>query len=208
MIRLQLLTAMRPGEVCIMRGIDIDMTRKEWVYRPSRHKNQSRGHNREILLGAKAREIIRPFLTTDLDAYLFSPADAEAHRRKLLGERRTTPLNEGNRPGSNRRQQPKRRPGMVYSASIYYRAIIRGCDAAYPAPEELLDVEKSAELIRWRKDHRWHPHQLRHTRATEIRKKYGLEGAQAILGHRSVQAAQIYAERNSELATAIVTREG
>jgi integrase len=30
---------------------------------------------------------------------------------------------------------------------------------------------------------RWHPHQLRHTAATEIRAKFGLEAAQAVLGH-------------------------
>ena len=29
----------------------------------------------------------------------------------------------------------------------------------------------------------WHPNQLRHTRATEVRKQFGLEAAQVVLGH-------------------------
>jgi len=36
---LQLATGMLPGEVCAMRGGDIDTTGDVWVYQPGRHKD-------------------------------------------------------------------------------------------------------------------------------------------------------------------------
>lgn len=57
MIRLQLLTGARSGEICILRRADIDMTGAVWVYRPTKHKNQYRGQSREIYLGPQAQEI-------------------------------------------------------------------------------------------------------------------------------------------------------
>ena len=38
MVQIQRLTAMRPGEVCTMRTIDIDITGKVWIYKPQAHK--------------------------------------------------------------------------------------------------------------------------------------------------------------------------
>jgi integrase len=62
-----------------------------------------------------------------------------------------------------------------------------------------------AELRKWRSDHRFHPHQLRHSAATRLRKKYGLEAAQVILGH---QTTEIYAEKNIEAATRVMADVG
>jgi integrase len=142
MIRLQLLTGMRSGEVTIMRGIDIDTTGKLWVYRPPRHKTQSHGHMREVFLGPRAQAVLRPFLKTDLSAYIFSPADAERVRREALHAARKTPMSCGNRPGSNRRRKPARQPGERYSVNAYLIAIRRGCDRAFPPPAELLLSER------------------------------------------------------------------
>ena len=41
-------------------------------------------------------------------------------------------------------------------------------------------------------DH-WHPYQLRHARATEVREQYGVEVAQVILGHSRIDMTQHYA---------------
>ena len=71
MIELQLLTGMRPGEVTIMRGCDIDMTGTVWTYRPERHKTQRFGHARVIDFGPRAQEVVKPFLGADVWAYLF-----------------------------------------------------------------------------------------------------------------------------------------
>jgi hypothetical protein len=49
--------------------------------------------------------------------------------------------------------------------------------------------------------------QVRHTRATEVRAQYGLEGAAASLGD-TVEAAKIYAERNQQLAKRIAREIG
>ncbi len=59
MIKLQQITGMRPGEVGIMRGVDIDITGKVWIYRPARHKTQYLDHERFVILGPKAQDIIK-----------------------------------------------------------------------------------------------------------------------------------------------------
>ena len=73
MIKLQLLTGMRPGEVRIMRSVDLKMSGPVWEYRPSRHKNEHRGQGRVVPIGPKAQAILAPFLKADATAYLFSP---------------------------------------------------------------------------------------------------------------------------------------
>lgn len=54
MIELQRVTGMRSGEVCRMRGCDLNMSGNVWTYIPARHKNQHRGNTRVIYLGPKA----------------------------------------------------------------------------------------------------------------------------------------------------------
>lgn len=46
----------------------------------------------------------------------------------------------------------------------------------------------------------WMPHQLRHARGHLVREQLGLEAAQAVLGHASIQATQIYSARQDGLA--------
>ena len=40
----------------------------------------------------------------------------------------------------------------------------------------------------------WHPHQLRHSAATRIRREFGLDVARAVLGHSSPVVTEVYAE--------------
>lgn len=42
------------------------------------------------------------------------------------------------------------------------------------------------------------PNQLRHPAGTEIRKRFGLEASQAMLGHAEQGVAQVYAEVDRE----------
>jgi integrase len=90
----------------------------------------------------------------------------------------------------------------------YRRAITRACDAAFPPPAALLANDKGEELEAWRKEHHWHPHQLRHNAATLIRELYGLEAAGAVLGQKSLSATQIYAERNLKAAERVMNEVG
>jgi len=51
---------------------------------------------------------------------------------------------------------------------------------------------------------KWTPGQLRHNAATRIRRKYGLEAARLVLGHRSASTTEIYAEKDMVEAVQIV----
>ena len=55
---------------------------------------------------------------------------------------------------------------------------------------------------------RWSPHRLRHTSATMVRERFGLEAAQVYLGHAGIATAQIYAEKNEQLAIDIAKEIG
>ena len=46
----------------------------------------------------------------------------------------------------------------------------------------MTDAQK-ADLAAWRTMHRWHPNQLRHLVAVELRERFGLEVVRATLGH-------------------------
>ena len=54
----------------------------------------------------------------------------------------------------------------------------------------------------------WTPNQLRHTKATELRKQLGLDVAGAVLGHSKLETTQIYAERAQDLAVRAARETG
>ena len=181
---------MRPGEAIAMRGADIDMTGTLWVYRPREHKTDHHGHDREIILGNHAQEIISKFLRTDVEEFLFRPDEAVRARDAERGRKRATPLWPSHiraREGK-RKLRPKRVPRDHYCVRSYARAIRRTCN------------EKDVP--------RWSPHQLRHTYATRIRKQYGIEASRVMLGHKHVGATEIYAERDLAVASSIAAEVG
>lgn len=203
MIQLQRYTGMRPGEVIAMRGRDLDTSGKIWLYTPQTHKTEHHDRDRTIHLGPRAQEVVCPFLVNDLEAFLFSPKLAMAeHRAKLRSERKTpmTPSQRRRRPKRN----PKRRFGDSYTIGSYEHAINRGCDRAFPAPENLT----VSEIQRWRKDHRWSPNQLRHSAATFLRKEFGIEAARVVLGHSSAVITEVYAELDRGKAADIMAKVG
>src|SRR5205085_2809497 len=69
MIELQLLTGMRPGEVCAIRTAYIDRSGKLWLYKPAEHKTAYRGHERTIYLGPRAQRVVEPFFNPNLQAF-------------------------------------------------------------------------------------------------------------------------------------------
>ena len=186
MIELQWLTGMRSGEVVIMRGRDLDMNGRIWIYRPESHKTQHHGHDRVVEIGPRAQRVIRPFLKPDLEAYLFSPADVVAEQKAEKRRRRRTNVQPSQRDRSKR--DPKRSAGERYTPDSYSQAISRAC--------------KKAGIPHW------HPHQLRHNYATRVRREYGIETARILLGHRSAFTTEIYAEVDRMKAREIVARIG
>jgi integrase len=228
---LQLFTGARGGELFKLRPRDIriDETTKVWTVVLEEHKTAHHGKRRTIYLGPNAQSLLQPFLTgRAADAYLFSPREAEDERRMQLHARRKTPLSCGNRPGSNRREERMREPGEHFIAASYRKAIERACEKAFVPPEHLrrrvnekgrkepaadwrrrLGKKGLAELAAWRQAHRWHPHQLRHTAGTRIRREFGLEAAAVVLGHSSALVTDaVYAERDLTKVAEVMRRIG
>jgi integrase len=229
MVGLQLLTGCRAGEAMAMRAEDLDRSGSPWCWRPRRHKNSHRGHERVLFLGPQAQAVVRPFLrltcplcgATDLlgrlawrgqlcgpcadrcdeagifgpwpsptpagDYYLFSPREyvADLHARRAANRKtKRTPSEEMSR----RKAHPKRRPAERYNRRSYRQAVLRACEKAGVPP--------------------WSPLQLRHTTATRIRSRYGVEVARVILGHTRVETSQIYAERDLDRAAEVMGEIG
>lgn len=126
MVRLQLLTGMRSGELCGIRTADVDRSGDVWVYRPRGHKTAHHGHELAVRLGPKAQEVLRPFLDDgDHEAFCFSPAAGEADRRAARTAARTTPAGRGNGPGTNVVAKRRRPPAGRYSPRTYGQAVNR-----------------------------------------------------------------------------------
>ncbi len=202
MVRLQRLAAMRPAEVCILRPCDIDRSKDVWLYRPGSHKMEHHDRDRVVLIGPQGQAILLRYLARDAEAYCFQPRDSEAKRLAERHADRSTPLSCGNRPGTNRKRRPRRQAGECYSTCTYRRAIYRACDKAFPHAKlgsilrtTFSDSEKK-QLRAWQRKQQWAPNQLRHSAATEVRREFGLEAAQVILGHSAADVTQIYAERD------------
>jgi len=192
MVRFQRLTGCRPEEVCNLRPCDLDRSEVVWAYKPATHKTEHHGRQRSIFVGPKAQEVLLRYLARDTQAYCFRPCDSEEKRRAAATAARITPPNCGNSPGTNRKRKANRSAGEKYSTDSYRRAIHRACDKAFPAPKGAT----GDDLKTWQSEHRWSPNQLRHAAATEVRRQFGLEAAQVILGHSQANVTQVYAERD------------
>ncbi len=223
-VELQLLTGARPGELLGLRSVDIDTTGTVWTCTLVDHKTAHRGRDRVLYFGPQAQKVLEAFMgNRPTNAYLFSPADAEIERHITLHASRKTPLSCGNRPGTNVKDNPIRSPGDRYTSASYRRAITRACDQAFVPPPELaacevettrqwrtrLTPKQRAQLDELRKENQFTPYQLRHTAATRIRKAYGLEAAQLVLGHSSALVTDaVYAERDAGRVIQVIGEAG
>jgi integrase len=229
-VRLQLVTGARPGEALAVRLADIDRAGPVWVYRPRQHKTRHRGKERLIPIGPRGQAVLRELIrircplcgsegrpprlgsyngvtcgpcadrmeeagasgpwqrveAQPADAYLFSPAEAMAERaadRRALRKSRVQPSQLCRKVPA-----PGRKPGEVYGVQAYGKAIARACKAA-GVPH-------------------FHPHRLRHARATEIRRLFGVEAAKTVLGHSQLSVTEVYAERDLALAVRVANEIG
>jgi integrase len=179
MVRVQLETGMRPGELVVMRACDIDMAGPVWLYRPRTHKTEHHGHERIIPVGPKAQEIVKRYLTTYLQAYLFSPRQNMEERARTLRANRKSKVQPSQQ--DRRKKRPKKRPGDAYLVPAYSQAI------AQAIKRHNRDKPEAEHIPHW------HPHQLRHLRALELKRELGLDVARAVLGHKSPVIAEHYA---------------
>lgn len=166
MIRVQLLTGMRPGELCALAPAHLDRSLSEWRYTipATANKNHHRGKQPPAWFGPLAQAILSPLLaataaTSDRPLFTFPPI-----RRKA----------DGPRPVSRHE---------------YARLIHAACLRAGVAP--------------------WHPHQIRHNKATDVMRIYesDTDAARAIRTTPEV-AARIYADPHEEAARRIARATG
>ena len=176
MVKVQLLTGMRPGEICAMQAEDVATTSDGLlVYTLKSDKTDYRrnpANKKRIPLGPKTQGILAPYLDRKPKEYLFTPFEAEQDRAWSTGK--TPPR--------------KNRYNPCYNTGTYAKAIKRAAQAAGA--------------------NHWSPNQLRHLYASEIRRKYGLEAAQIMLGHAKADVTQIYAERDYMKMKNIAEKEG
>jgi integrase len=229
-VRFQLLTGARPHEALGLSLAELDRTGPVWLYRPAKHKTVWRGKPRVVAIGPRAQTLLVEFIrircslcgvegrpprigcrdgalcgpcadrmddagvcgpferceVQPADACLFSPHEAKQEHYQDLRASRKSKVQPSQR--CRKKKSPKRKPGARYGVSTYDRAIARACEAAGVPP--------------------WHPNQLRHTHATEVRRLYGLEAAQVSLGHSQANITEIYAERNQALAVKVASEIG
>ena len=118
--------------------------------------------------------------------FCFKPAESDTQARLRRHEERKTPLSYGNRPGTNKKGSQAFTEH--YDVAAYRKAISRACKQA--------DIKH------------WHPHQLRHTAATQIRGRFGLDAARAVLGHRKLGITDEYAELDLAKAANVAAEIG
>jgi len=188
MVRLQRLTGARPGEVCVLRPRDLDRTGDVWIYRPEGHKTEHHDRERLVAVGPRAQELLAPYLTREPEAFCFSAA--ETVRRARLRQQALRRANGYVAAKVQAREESAKEwaPADHYEVASYRIAIRRACKTAGVAV--------------------WTPNQLRHTAATEIRKRFGLEAAQVICGHAQADVTQVYAERDLTLANRVAGEVG
>lgn len=162
MVQTQMLCGMRPAEVCIMRGIDIDRSGPIWLYVVSEHKNKWRKHVLTKAVPRVAQKLILPHWRANLDEFIFSPKDSISQKNGKFTPRKKRPIRDR------------------YDTCSYRRAIVYGIEKASRAGVEIPH---------------WHPNQLRHTIATEIRQLVSEQAAQLWLGHAHMQTTGIYAQK-------------
>lgn len=193
MIRTQLLTGMRPGELCDMRVSDIDRRDANcWVYVPWRHKTEHKGKSRIVYIGARAQKILKPYINRrGLSDYVFLPVEAHKERLEMIGFEEVM---------AYQTSRSRFKPGRCYDNGTYRNAVNRSADRAF-------DPKGKARAGR-DYSHRWHPHRLRHNFATMVRESDGVEAASALLGHTNLSTTEIYAERSEKLAKDIIRKVG
>lgn len=228
MVRLQLLCGARPGELCSMRPCDVSRgTTGVWTYRPASLKTEHHGRERRVFIGPEGQAVLAKYLDRDPDAFCFSPAEAEDGRNSTKRANRATPMT----PSQAARKTKGRTIRTRYVKDTYNRAIQRGCEIAFGMPIDLRHANRTlARLTKlkklskneqillkdalngdaadWRRKHCWSPNQLRYSRATAIRERYGIEAAQTVLGHADPKVTEIYAERDFEMAARIMKEIG
>jgi integrase len=129
-----------------------------------------------------------------------STAPAPSGKHRLSVTRRSTVESYAPSTSASRHRQSCVHSSCVhsYEHDAYRRAVTRACAKAI----------STAAAESKPKPNRWHPHQLRHALATRVREQFGLEAAQATLGHSRASVTEIHAKVNEARAVEVAASIG
>lgn len=197
MVEFHRATGMRPGALLAMRGRDVKPTSDKSVMAynvpPEAYKldhlDEMDESDRIVYIGPRAWKIVKPWLPSDPDDFVWSPRRSEMERRAQRRAERETPMYDSHQPELRKKRRGSiDRVGDRYSVDTYRRAITRACEAAGVEP--------------------WSPNQLRHTAATEIADRLTLDSARVVLGHHDIKTTMRYAKPREKKAIKAVKRIG
>lgn len=230
LVRLQLLTGMRPGEACRLRLADLDRSCEVWTFRPKTHKTAHRGKPRVVYFGPQAQREVLAFVTIrcprcgvegrpprigSRDGTLCGPCADHLDEHDVCGPWRPVETQDATAflfsPARDRQERlvdlRARRRTRVQPSQRGRRktAPKRTPGAHYTTNSYGVAVARAAQAAGVSP---WSPNQLRHLAAERIRKACGLEAVAAALGHSRVETSQIYAGRADYLGEEVARRLG
>lgn len=199
MVRLQMLTGMRPSEVCEFRLKNLSRSPEEkiqlprtrsfvsafqhngillWVYVPENHKTLSKGKPRVVPIGPKGQQILLPLLRNCPPlAHVFNPR-------------------KGNNPKMRKIQKNLEYYTVVSYCQAIAKAIIRG-------NHERMREDPPRSIIP-----HWYPYQIRHMVGTMAGDGYSADTAAAVLGHSGLDTINTYMQQQLGKAASFAAEQG
>ncbi len=212
MLDVQLLTGMRPEEVCAIRPADLKPTKNARVMVYDVDPNWDKTEHlenatpRRVWVGPRALRLLGLSQPPTPADYYFSPARALAEFNAARAAARTVasyPSHDLVVRRARRRAAGVRphRGGEMYTPSSYRRALERGCARAAIA-------QAGAGVRPADRVGSFTPYRLRHNCATELANREQIQIAQVMLGHKSIQTTARYVKPWEKHAVAAALKYG
>ncbi len=144
--------------------------------------------------------------TKDGDLLLWRPRHKTERKKELIlpigpqAQKLLAPYMKGRKPDEYlfdpRKQRRNRRYNKMYSSGSYAYAVRRAIERVNKDRDEKDKIPH------------WSPHRLRHSKGTAVRNAHGIEAEQAMLGHSSLKASEIYSAARLDLAKRIARETG
>lgn len=177
-------SGMRAGELCNLRMRDVERGAEVWFYRPVQHKGAWKGRTRVVTFGPKCQELLRPRLSANPDAFLFTPLAAMAERKAGWREARKSKPTPSQLARDERNSRKRSRYKAQFDVETLRRAVHRACDAA--------GVD------------RFGLHRLRHAAGTRLVLEAGDDAARLQLGHADERMVRRYSRAADDVARVAV----
>ncbi len=210
MISLQLITGMRPGEVCRLRPGDLDRSSDVWEFNVLGHKTAHHGRKRTVYIGPEAQSVLRPYLLRAADQHCFSAAESREWWFQQAEEARVTPASCGNARGRKHDRTPSAKNSRL-PRTYFDRVVMAGrspaaCKKAWPAPKEIRGDKEAVKA--WDRRTSLVAQPVAAYSRDRSAALYGLDAAQVILGHARADITQVYAEVDRQKAIDITRKIG